>query len=132
MTVQRMEIITGVGRRRTWPMALREQIVSETLASETTVTEVARRHDVDRSQVYRWRREFGVVGRVSEPGKFLPIAVSDGGDAARARGEAPAEMAAAAGSVLIEIVLGGDRCVRVGAGFDGDALSRVLDVLDRR
>ena len=39
MTVQRMEIITGVGRRRTWPMALREQIVSETLASETTVTE---------------------------------------------------------------------------------------------
>jgi len=113
-------------------MALREQIVSETLASETTVTEVARRHDVDRSQVYRWRREFGVVGRVSEPGKFLPIAVSDGGDATRARGEAPAEMAAAAGSVLIEIVLGGDRCVRVGAGFDGDALSRVLDVLDRR
>ncbi|MFG1466792.1 transposase [Xanthobacter sp. DSM 24535] len=57
MTAQRMEIITGVGRRRTWPMALREQIVSETLASETTVTEVARRHDVDRSQVYRWRRD---------------------------------------------------------------------------
>ncbi len=124
MSIHRMEIITGTGRRRSWPTAIREQIVSETLAAETTVTEVARRHDVDRSQVYRWRRELGVAGRVRETGMFLPIEVSNENDAT-------AEMAVAAPS-LIEIVLGGGRCVRVGAGLDADALSRVLDVLDRR
>ncbi|MBA2431689.1 MAG: transposase [Chthoniobacterales bacterium] len=110
--------------RRSWPTAIREQIVSETLAAETTVTEVARRHDVDRSQVYRWRRELGVAGRVRETGMFMPIEVSNESDAT-------AEMAVADPG-LIEIDFGGGRCVRVGAGFDADALSRVLDVLNRR
>jgi transposase len=132
VSVHRMEIITGTGRRRSWPTAIREQIVSETLAAETTVTEVARRHDVDRSLVYRWRRQFGVVGRARETGMFLPVEVSDGGAATRTPQDTKAEMAAAADSGLIEIVLGGGRRVRVGVGFDADALSRVLDVLDRR
>lgn len=131
MSIHRMEIITGTGRRRSWPMATREQIASETLAADTTVTEVARRHDVDRSLVYRWRREFGVVGRVREAGMFLPVGVSDGGAATGMRCDAKAEMAVADPG-LIEIILSGSRCVRVGAGFDADALSRVLDVLDRR
>lgn len=131
MSIHRMEIITGTGRRRSWPMAIREQIVSETLAAETTVTEVARRHDIDRSLVYRWRREFGVVGRVRETGMFLPIEVSNESAATGTPSDATAEMAVA-DLGLIEIDLGGGRCVRVGAGFDADALSRVLDVLDRR
>lgn len=90
-----MEIITGTGRRRSWPTAIREQIVSETLAAETTVTEVARRHDVDRSLVYRWRRQFGVVGRARESGMFLPVEVSDGGTATRTPQDTKAEMAVA-------------------------------------
>lgn len=110
---------------------MREQIVSETLGAQTTVTEVARRHDVDRSLVYRWRREFGVVGRVRGTGMFLPVEVSDGGVATETLSDAKVEMAVADPG-LIEIVLGGGRCVRVGAGFDADALSRVLDVLGRR
>lgn len=112
-------------------MAIREQIVSETLAAETTVTEVARRHDIDRSLVYRWRREFGVVGRVRETGMFLPVEVSNESAATGTPSDATAEMAVADPG-LIEIDLGSGRCVRVGAGFDADALSRVLDVLDRR
>lgn len=131
MSVHRMEIITGTGRRRSWSTAMREQIVSETLGAQTTVTEVARRHDVDRSLVYRWRREFGVVGRVRGTGMFLPVEVSDGGVATETFSDAKVEMAVADPG-LIEIVLGGGRCVRVGAGFDADALSRVLGVLDRR
>lgn len=94
------------------------------------MTEVARRHDVDRSLVYRWRREFGVVGRARGTDMFLPVEVSEGGTTGMSR-DATAEMAVA-DSGLIEIVLSGSRCVRVGAGFDADALSRVLDVLDRR
>jgi len=44
-----MEIVSGAGRRRSWSTALKEQLVSETLEPGVTVTEVARRHDVDRS-----------------------------------------------------------------------------------
>ncbi|MFS8051143.1 transposase, partial [Rhizobium sp. BR 314] len=46
-------------RRRKFTRTSKESIVSETLTGEMTVTEVARRHDVDRSLVYRWRRELG-------------------------------------------------------------------------
>lgn len=56
-----MEILSGADRRRNWSNELKEQIVSETLEPGVTVTEVARRHDVDRSLVYRWRRVFGVI-----------------------------------------------------------------------
>lgn len=127
MSIQRMEILTGVGRRRRYTRAMKEQIVSESLAGETTVTEVARRHDVDRSLVYRWRREFGVVGREATD-VFLPVEVKEEATAHVQR------MPATAGSCsdLIEIELGGGCRVRVGAGFDADALCRVLGVLERR
>jgi transposase len=128
VSIQRMEILTGVGRRRRYRRAMKEQIVSESLAGESTVTEVARRHDVDRSLVYRWRRELGVVGRGEATDVFLPVEVKE---EARAHAQ---RMPATAGSRsdLIEIGLGGGCCVRVGAGFDADALCRVLGVLERR
>lgn len=112
---------------------MKEQIVSETLAAEATVAEVARRHELDRSLVYRWRREFGVAEHSGETTMFLPVEVSD---ERTASGQRPSEGAmgrtAVPGSGLIEIDLGRGRCVRVGADFATDALSRVLDVLERR
>src|SRR3546814_5939900 len=61
VSVERMEVLSGVLRRRNWSAEIKERIVSETLAQGVTVTEVARRHEVDRSLVYRWRRELGVT-----------------------------------------------------------------------
>ncbi|MBC7285647.1 transposase [Hoeflea sp.] len=49
MSVHRMEILSGADRRRNWSKPLKERIVSETLEPGVTVTEVARRHDIDRS-----------------------------------------------------------------------------------
>src|SRR3546814_7859813 len=59
VSVERMEVLSGVLPRRNWSAEIKERIVSETLAQGVTVTEVARRHEVDRSLVYRWRRELG-------------------------------------------------------------------------
>ncbi|RWB36260.1 MAG: transposase [Mesorhizobium sp.] len=53
MSIHRMEIVSGTGRRRSWSTALKEQLVSETLEPGVTVTEVARRHDLDPSLIYR-------------------------------------------------------------------------------
>ncbi|MBB6305587.1 hypothetical protein GGE67_006257 [Rhizobium leucaenae] len=52
------------------------------MSGETTVTDVARRYDVDRSLVYRWRREFGVAERLEEPRAFVPVKVQQAADAA--------------------------------------------------
>ncbi len=126
-----MEIMCGAGRRRTWSTALKEQVVSETLEPGVTVTEVARRHDVDRSLLYRWRRAFGVI-RHRNTDAFLPVEVATRAKAAERSASDAVTALPEKRCGLIEIDLGRGRCVRVGADVDSDALSRVLDVLERR
>src|ERR1700693_4231003 len=48
----------SVGRRREWPVALKRQMVAETLEPGASVSIVARRHDVNTNQLFKWRREF--------------------------------------------------------------------------
>lgn len=60
-----------VARRDCWPEKWRLY----------TVTEVAHRHEVDRSLVYRWRRELGVT-RLAGPAKLLAVEVSEDAPAA--------------------------------------------------
>src|SRR3546814_21056169 len=81
VSVERMEVLSGVLRRRNWSAEIKERIVSETLAQGVTVTEVARRHEVDRSLVYRWRRELGVT-RLTTPPKLLAVEVAEPAPAA--------------------------------------------------
>src|SRR5215203_5479732 len=47
----------SVGRRREWPEALKRQMVAETLEPGASVSIVARRHDVNTNQLFKWRRE---------------------------------------------------------------------------
>ena len=47
----------SIGRRREWPEALKRQMVSETLEPGASVSIVARRHDVNTNQLFKWRRE---------------------------------------------------------------------------
>ena len=53
------------GRRRRWPVALKRQIVAETLVPGASASVVARRHDVNTNQLFRWRRDWrdGLLGR---------------------------------------------------------------------
>ena len=44
-------------KRRQWTRALKRRIVAETLEPSASVSIVARRHDVNANQVFRWRRE---------------------------------------------------------------------------
>ena len=45
------------GKRRSWPEALKRQIVAETEEPGSSVSVVARRHDVNANQVFKWRSE---------------------------------------------------------------------------
>jgi transposase len=115
----------GSGRRRnkSWPDALKREIVAASLAPGASVSLVARRYDVNTNQLFSWRKLYrdGLLG--SGGPALVPITVAAQQDAA---GAAPGV------SDTIEIEVPGGYRVRVGSGVDGEALRLVLDVLTRR
>ena len=112
-----------VGRRnRSWPEALKREIVAASLAAGSSVSVVARRYDVNANQVFSWRKRYrDEVGSASAP-QLVPVLVT-------------ADQQASAAPVLpdeaIEIALEGYR-LRVGNGVKASVLRLVLDVLERR
>ena len=54
---QRFEVFTGAGKRREWPPEVKVSIVAECYSGREGVSSVARRHGLDPSQVYAWRRD---------------------------------------------------------------------------
>jgi transposase len=107
------------GRRRHWPLALKRQIVAETLAPGASASVVARRHDVNANQLFRWRRDWrdGLL---------------DAGDDDLVPVEIAGEALTSAGSGVIEIELSPGVRVRVSGAVDGATLRQALEVLLRR
>jgi transposase len=119
---------TGTRRRnRSWPEALKREIVAASFAPGSSVSVVARRYDVNANQVFGWRklyRDGSLASSDPTTARLIPVMVT-----AEQRGAvAPASSAVD----TIEIELTGGYCVRVGGGVDEHALRRVLDVLERR
>src|ERR1700739_5147302 len=54
---RRVEVITGVARRRRWPRSEKARIVAESYAPGASATAVAVRHGLHRNQIFAWRRE---------------------------------------------------------------------------
>lgn len=81
---QRFEVFTGAGKRREWPPEVKASIVAECYSGREGVSAVARRHGLDPSQVYAWRRDLrkqleaeGVIVPPTEPEvpSFVPAVV---------------------------------------------------------
>ena len=66
-----------LARRRTWPDALKRQIVEETLEPGASVSIVARRHDVNANQLFQWRRELlpEEPSAAVEGGQMVPVEI---------------------------------------------------------
>jgi transposase len=54
----RVQVISGVERRRHWSADQKRAIVAAAFAPGAVVAEVTRRADVNSGQIYRWRTEF--------------------------------------------------------------------------
>jgi transposase len=118
---------TGRRRNRSWPEALKREIVAASLVPGASVSVVARRYDVNANQVFSWRkryRDVPSVAAVAAAPRLVPVMVTPEQDAAASQ---PASIAE-----VIEIDLAGNYRVRVGSAVDAQALRRVLDVLERR
>jgi transposase len=113
---RRIEVITGVGRRRRWTDEEKAWIVAESLDPATTFLAVARRYGLHASQLFVWRQQLAAPAARAAPA-FVPMVVAESGAAA------PAEMTG-----RMEIALG-PAVVRVGADVDAAALRRVLEVM---
>ena len=60
MTYQRIEVLSGTERRRSYTPAEKARLVEEAFRPGVVVTEAARRLGVDESLLYRWRRSMRV------------------------------------------------------------------------
>jgi transposase len=50
-------LVDTKAKRRNWPEAFKRQLVAETLETGASVSIVARRHDLNTNQLFKWRRE---------------------------------------------------------------------------
>lgn len=85
---RRVEVITGPDRRRRWPRDLKAQIIAESFAPGSNVSQVARLHGVGLGLLHYWRRcarndasdspiHFVPVMTVAERGTGSVLAPSD-------------------------------------------------------
>jgi transposase len=110
-------------RHRSWPEALKREIVAASLAPGASVSLVARHYDVNTNLVFTWRKRFGEPAQAAATPQMVPVMV------------VPDPPVAAAPSSLVEVIeieLPRGYRVRVGSNVRGAALRLVLDALERR
>ena len=62
-TFSKVEVITGVARRRRFSTDLKLAIIAETMQPGLSISYVARRHGLSPSLVFRWRRLMSEGGK---------------------------------------------------------------------
>ena len=102
-------------RRRIWDDDEKRRIVAQTQFPGVSVSQVARRYDVNANLVFKWLRD-PRFKPVEEASPFLPVEVI---------AEPPPPDVATSES-KIEIILSNGHRVSISGAFDPDALSRLL------
>jgi transposase len=127
-TTQLMDTTVSERRHyRSWPEALKREIVAASFEAGASVSLVARRYDVNANQVFRWRqmyRDGTTAAWAAGDLAMVPVTVTSSPSIPAA--------ASAGGASPIEIELAGGYRIRVDAQVDATALRRVLDVLEQR
>jgi len=119
----RVEVITGVERRRRWSDDEKRAIVAESFAPGAVVAEVARRVDVSPGQIYRWRQEV----RAAVAG-FAPLLIAAAEDRS-AEGTVDRECR---GVPVIELEFAGKIVVRIPCSAPAALATAVVKALSRR
>lgn len=135
---QRFEIFTGAGKRREWPLEVKASIVAECHAGSESVGAVARRHGLDPSQVYAWRKDLNkqlsrkvlpiaestpkATATMFVPAVIEPAARTDPAPARRVRRKRRTKPAA------VELEIDGV-AVRIGRGADAGVIAAVIEAL---
>jgi transposase len=108
----------GAPKRRQYSEASKRQMVAETQAPGASVSTVARRHDVNSNQLFRWRRQL-LPKAVVESGAMVPVEIAP--DDGQSRGTDR--------EGVIEIVFGCGARVRLRGEVSAEALRQVIELL---
>lgn len=120
----RVDLRTGIGRRRRWSDEAKGRIVAESFAPGAVVSEVARRHDISPQHLFGWRKaaRAGLLTLPSDAAlRFVPVVTEEA-----AEGAATPPAVSGSATVLIEI---GGALVRAARGVDLAWLRDVLRVV---
>jgi transposase len=120
----RVDIRTGVGRRRRWSDEQKGVIVAESYEPGAVVSDVAHRHDMSPQHLFAWRKA-ARAGLLTLPAdaalQFVPVVTE-----VRDDGATPGT--ATSGSTMVSIEIGG-AIVRAAPGVDLAWLRDVLRVV---
>jgi transposase len=127
------------GRRRRRTADEKRRIVEETLAPGTSVSVVARRHDVNANQLFAWRRQYQ-RGGLGNGASLIPVgiigrdgSVSAASDLAKPKSvQLPGPPPVAADpkqSKMIEVELRSGTRIRIDADVRAAVLQRVLKMI---
>jgi transposase len=129
--VRRLEVITGIGRRRRFTADFKARVIEETLVPGAVVSDIARRHGLAPQQVFTWRREARrlALSPDSKTPQFVPAiveAVSLSGSARAPQRKRTRQAEWSCGSIEVEFV---GMMVRIGRGADAKTIAAVLQAL---
>ena len=100
---------------RRWREPQARAVLAELEASRLEVLDFCRRYELDHQRIGFWQRRLGGVGDGGKSGLLVPV---------RVVGSSPV-----IDDEPIEIMVRGERTIRVRSGFDGETLRRVFEVL---
>jgi transposase len=132
MTMDRIEVITSVERRRRWSTAEKMRLVAAMDEPGAVVTEIARVADISASPLYRWRRK--LKGACKSPA-FVPVRVApESSDASRGSApvcalQSPSSPAPPPAQPSITIAFGEQVCMTIEGAPDAATLANVIGAL---
>ena len=107
------------GKRRVWTDDEKRMICAQTRVAGVSVSQVARRYDVNANLVFTWLRDprFAAGELTEDVGRFLPVTIV----------EEPAPAPSSPGvESRIEIDLPGGLGLRIIGGYDPEVLARLI------
>jgi len=114
--------MTRKRRRRIWEDDEKRRIVAQTRVPGVSVSQVARRYDVNANMVFKWLLDPRYMPAEDDLPSFLPVEILP--DASP--GAAMSDGDAVASDGRIEITLSNGLSLCVSGGFDPDAVSRLV------
>lgn len=119
----------SAGKRRHWPEVLKRRMVAETLEPGASVSIVARRHDVNANQLFKWRREMTSeqLPAADESVAMLPVEIAQPVELAPERAGEPRSRSRRSG--VIEITFGSGARVCLRGEVSPETLRQVIELL---
>jgi transposase len=126
VSVHRLEVISGIGRRRSFSDEFKARVVEETLGRGVVVSQIARRHGLTPQQVFSWRRQ---AREASSGAMFVPAVVGAAAPSgARPAGKPDRKRRGDNAGAMIEVEING-MVIRVGRGADAETIATVIAAL---